>query len=60
MGKDGPFFPDFEMFVEFYGSATYVDDWWLQAVFSGGFAYLTNGNADFGGYGDDSRIGKPG
>ena len=33
---------------------------WLQAVFSEGSAYLTNENADFGGYGDDSRIGKPG
>jgi hypothetical protein len=58
-GKHGPSYPDFEKFVEFYGSATYADDW-LQAAFSGGSTDFTNGNADFSGYGNDSRVGKPG
>lgn len=53
-----PFFPDFQKFVDYYGSSTYADDW-LQACFTMGSTSFKNGNANFAGYGNDGRVGKP-
>jgi hypothetical protein len=52
----GSFFPDFQKFVDYYGSSTYADAW-LEACFAKGATNFTYGNADFSVYGDEGRVG---
>lgn len=50
-----PFFPDFQKFVDFYGTPEYADKW-ISGAFLGQNAGLTKGNADFSAVGDAARI----
>ena len=50
-----PYFPDFQKFVDYYGTPEYADKW-ISAAFLGQNAGLARGNADFSSIGDDGRI----
>jgi hypothetical protein len=53
-GCPGCPYKDMLMFYNYYGSASYGDDW-IQAAFASGPTSFTNGNADFTGASFDTR-----
>jgi hypothetical protein len=54
---NGTFYEDFQKFYDYYGSATYADEFVTSAL-TGTSTNLTLGNADFAPYGYESRAGK--
>ena len=55
--QGGAFPPLYQMFVDYYGSDTFYDDW-AHAALEGESITLANGVADFSSYSDEARAGK--
>ena len=48
----GTYFPDFQKFVDYYGTPEYANEWILSA-FKGEATNFQQGNADFSDWSDD-------
>jgi len=48
------YYADFQKFVDYYGTATYADEW-ITAGFDGVQTQFTNGNGDFTAYSPEAR-----
>lgn len=53
----GDFYPDFQVFQDYYGSTTYADKM-VTAALTGTNAGLTRGNQNYSGLDDEARVGK--
>lgn len=51
------YYADFQKFVDYYGTATYADEW-ITAGFDGVQTQFTNGNGDFTAYSPEARTRK--
>jgi hypothetical protein len=45
-GRNGEFFPDFQIFYDYYGAIDYAHVW-ISAALNGTATSFTNGNVDF-------------
>jgi hypothetical protein len=55
---EGAFYPDFNMFQEYYGTTSYADDWIVAALSKGATEGFSNGSANFKSYSDQGRVRK--